>query len=150
MIIPHQRQLRRGGVALYLLDALATRYHARHGRMLETPRQRPLRHLYGGRARVVVVQLTANQAMILSSPEDAEVVARSGRAPNGTWGFVLQPINEESTRLIVCSRDGDGQGLFGRLFRWFIFDPAHFIMERKMLLGIKRRAEASATDGRVG
>ena len=110
-----------------------------------TPKER-----YGGRARVAVVQLTANQAMILSPPDDAEVVARSGRAPNGTWGFVLQPINEQSTRLIVCSRDGDGQGLFGRLFRWFIFDPAHFIMERKMLLGIKRRAEASATDGQVG
>ena len=25
----------------------------------------------------------------------------------------------------------------------FIFDPAHFVMERKMMLGIKQRAERS-------
>jgi hypothetical protein len=108
-----------------------------------TPKER-----YGGRGRVVVVQLATNRAMILSSPEDAEVVERSGRAPNGTWGFVLHPIDEQNTRLIVCSRGGEGQELLGRLFGWFIFDPAHFIMERKMMLGIKQRAEARATDGR--
>jgi len=29
-----------------------------------------------------------------------------------------------------------------KAFAYLLFDPAHFIMERKMMLGIKKRAEA--------
>ncbi len=73
------------------------------------------------------------------------MVVKAGRAPNGTWGFVLEPIDAHTTRLIVCTRGGESHGLAGKLFAWFVFDPAHFIMERKMMLGIKQRAEAAVS-----
>jgi hypothetical protein len=64
------------------------------------------------------------------------------------WGaFVVRPIDERTSRLHIRLR-GEGTptlagaalaplGLLG-------FEPAHFIMERGMLLGIKERAEAVA------
>jgi hypothetical protein len=55
------------------------------------------------------------------------------------WGaFVLDPIDERTTRLIVRSR---GPGAWGRLMHYLFWEPAHFVMERRMLLGIKERAE---------
>ncbi len=99
---------------------------------------------YGGRARMVVRELIPNRAMILVPAEDAKTVEKTGRAPGGTWGFLLEPLDEHTTRLIVCSRSGEKQTLLGKFFERAIFDPAHFIMERKMMLGIKERAEHAA------
>lgn len=62
------------------------------------------------------------------------------------WGaFVLQPIDEKTTRLIIRSQ-GDYEPdlrnpMLNFLFWRVVYEPAHFIMERKMLLGIKERAE---------
>jgi hypothetical protein len=58
------------------------------------------------------------------------------------WGsFVLRPITPLTTRLIARSRYGPFPALLRPLWQVF-FDPVHFIMERKMLKGIKSRAEA--------
>lgn len=54
-----------------------------------------------------------------------------------TWTFVLEPIGEHSTRLIVRARGSGGR--IGRL----IIPIVHFIMQRKQLLSIAERAEAS-------
>lgn len=57
------------------------------------------------------------------------------------WGaFVLQPIDAHTTRMIIRSH-AQKEGFTNRLYRFLLFDPIHFIMERKMLLGIKKRAE---------
>jgi hypothetical protein len=62
-----------------------------------------------------------------------------------TWGFFLEPINENQTRLIIRGRgefNPDLNNTILNLLLWRgIFEPAHFIMERKMMLGIKQRAE---------
>ena len=65
------------------------------------------------------------------------------------WGaFVLQPIDEKTTRLIIRSQGDYNPDLKNPILNFFlwrvIFEPAHFIMERKMLLGIKARAEKLA------
>ena len=61
------------------------------------------------------------------------------------WSFVLHPIDENRTRLIIRGRGEFNpdfkNGLLNFLLWRGIFEPAHFIMERKMLLGIKQRAE---------
>ncbi|HEX9422938.1 MAG TPA: hypothetical protein VF899_06820 [Pyrinomonadaceae bacterium] len=61
------------------------------------------------------------------------------------WSFVLHPIDENTTRLIIRGRGEFNpdfkNGLLNLLLWRGIFEPAHFIMERKMLLGIKQRAE---------
>ena len=54
-----------------------------------------------------------------------------------TWTFVLEPIGDHSTRLIVRARGSGGR--VGRL----IIPLVHFIMQRKQLLGIAKRAEAA-------
>ena len=62
------------------------------------------------------------------------------------WGaFVLEPLGEGATRLIVRSR---GPGAWGRLSHYLFWEPAHFVMERRMLVGIKERAERLAGDRR--
>ena len=64
------------------------------------------------------------------------------------WTFVLRPIDENTTRLIIRGRGEFNHSLKNGLLNFFlwrgIFEPAHFIMERKMLLGVKQRAEATA------
>ena len=65
------------------------------------------------------------------------------------WGaFVLQPIDEKTTRMIVRSQgdyEPDLNNAVLNFLLWRVFyEPAHFIMERKMLLGIKARAEKLA------
>ena len=51
-------------------------------------------------------------------------------------------IDEKTTRLIIRGRGAGGKGPLGWLVNYAMFEPAHFIMERKMMLGIKERAEA--------
>ena len=61
------------------------------------------------------------------------------------WGaFVLQPIDANNTRFLIRAR-GDGApslpGVFLGPLGVFVFEPAHFIMQRKMMSGIRDRAE---------
>jgi hypothetical protein len=53
-------------------------------------------------------------------------------------------LHGERTRLLVRSRSGNYSSLPQMLFDFLVFDPAHFVMERKMMLGIKERAERRA------
>jgi hypothetical protein len=60
-----------------------------------------------------------------------------------TWAFILDPIDEKTKRLIARLRS-DGKGLRIMLAIHLLMEPSHFIMEHKMLMGIKQRAEALA------
>jgi hypothetical protein len=61
------------------------------------------------------------------------------------WGaFVLQPIDSSTTRFTVRTRGAGVPTLTGLLLAplgVFVFEPAHFIMERQMMRGIKSRSE---------
>ena len=65
------------------------------------------------------------------------------------WGtFVLVPVDSNTTRLIVRTRGAGGSSALGFVFApidVFVFEPAHFIMERAMLRGIRDRAERGPT-----
>jgi hypothetical protein len=58
------------------------------------------------------------------------------------WSFILEPISPKSCRLILRSLGGEGETAKGKIANYLFWEPAHFIMERGMLLGIKSRAEA--------
>ncbi len=58
----------------------------------------------------------------------------------GGWSFVLQPIDANTTRLIVRYPMKPDE-FFNPLVTFGIFEPAHFVMESGMMLGIKQRAE---------
>lgn len=64
----------------------------------------------------------------------------------GGWGaFVVQRSND-ATRLIVRTRGAGEPNVALAPLGLLMFEPAHFIMERRMLLGIKERAERSSRD----
>ncbi len=64
------------------------------------------------------------------------------------WGaFVLEPTGSATTRVHIRTRGRGTPTVSGIAFTpaaLLIFEPAHFIMERGMLLGIKTRAEDAA------
>ena len=67
------------------------------------------------------------------------------------WGaFVLQPVNEKTARLIIRSQGDYEPDLRNPLLNFLlwrvVYEPAHFIMERRMLWGIKERAEKLARE----
>ncbi|HSP55384.1 MAG TPA: SRPBCC family protein [Dehalococcoidia bacterium] len=57
-----------------------------------------------------------------------------------TWSFGLYPMKGGVTRLVSRNRMR-GSGPFFRLFLFAFMEPGSLVMERKMLLGIKQRAE---------
>jgi len=59
----------------------------------------------------------------------------------GSWAFVLKPVGENQTRLIIRARGDAAASLQRAFFNYALFEPAHFIMERKMLLTLKEKAE---------
>jgi hypothetical protein len=63
--------------------------------------------------------------------------------PTGTWAFYLKKQAERSTRLLVRGRWPCQRGMLSWLGRYALLEPSHVIMERKTMLGIKARAEAS-------
>ena len=70
-----------------------------------------------------------------------------GRYYGWNWAFVLDEIGEDSTRLIVRSRV-DGRPRYPiKAFYTLLLEFPHFIMERKMLKGIKERAEREVSTG---
>lgn len=86
---------------------------------------------YGDRARQIVAAVKPMSHLVLMSVDDYERV-RGGEKASGSWGFHLRGENG-STRLVVR---GSG-GAVGHA----AFDILHFVMERKMILGIRDRAQ---------
>ena len=84
---------------------------------------------FDGTARMEVALIEPNRALVLRSPAEAPPEQAA------SWAFVLAPIDDATTRLLVRLR------LRAPLPMRVLLDPAHFIMERKMLRGIKQRAE---------
>lgn len=64
---------------------------------------------------------------------------------DATWAFLLTPNEWGGTRVLVRSRSARMPGLTGQLARvgGELLDPVTLIMTRKMLLGIRARAEFS-------
>jgi hypothetical protein len=74
------------------------------------------------------------------------IEANRGLALVGWGAFVLLPIDETHTRLIVRTRTATPPGAFFSRFADLMFGrPLHFVMERRMLLGIQERVEGTAS-----
>jgi len=58
------------------------------------------------------------------------------------WGtFALEPYGDGGTRFLIRTRSEPLPGIPGRLIGFWFVDPAHFIMEKRMMTEIKRLAE---------
>lgn len=91
----------------------------------------------------LVDAIDPERALVLRTPGDPQTNFAAG-LPYGSWAFVLRPIDEHTTRLIVRWRADYNPTLAGKLVNHYGLEPAHFAMERGMLLGIKERAEGIA------
>lgn len=95
---------------------------------------------YHGEARQTVAVVTSNRALVLVSAVDYESISAGGCA-RGSWAFILERLDSRTNRLILRSRAGRSASIWQRVYAYLLFDPAHFILERKMMLGIKHRSE---------
>ena len=89
-----------------------------------------------------VAKFEPQHALILRMPDQQTGEYANPTAPNyydATWGFILNPLDDHTTRFVIRGR-GASNTLAGRLINEII-GPIGFIMERKMLQGIKKRAE---------
>jgi hypothetical protein len=79
-------------------------------------------------------------ALVLGGVRDTDEDLLAGRA-SSTWAFIAEPVDDHTCRLVIRSR---GSSLMARLQA-----PVQFVMQRKMMLGIKQRVETSP-DARAG
>jgi hypothetical protein len=86
---------------------------------------------YGDNARQVVAAIEPNSHLVLLSPADFARVSRGEKA-SGAWSFHVRRTGR-LTRLLVRGS--------GRPVGHAAFDIPHFIMEQKMMRGIRDRAE---------
>ncbi|MFL5615247.1 MAG: hypothetical protein ACJ796_16390 [Gemmatimonadaceae bacterium] len=73
-----------------------------------------------------------------------DVVPRRALVLEGWGTFVIVPVDDTTSRLLVRTRGAGKPSLSGVALaplELLLFEPAHFIMERGMLRGIKQRAE---------
>ncbi len=92
----------------------------------------------GGTMRVLAVE--PGRHLVLGPPDSVDTVTC-------TWAFGLYPTGQQATRLVTRCR---ARWSYRRMMKemplytllpWLLIEPGAFIMERKMLLEIKERAE---------
>jgi hypothetical protein len=82
-----------------------------------------------------VVRLDENRALVLRDT-----------VQQGSWSFILKPFGENKTRLLIRARGDKPESAGAKIFQYGLMEPAHFIMERKMLLTLKEKAERRMTE----
>ena len=71
--------------------------------------------------------------------------SKTKNAFSSSWGFYLDSIDDRATRLIIRWKVSYNPTIKNRLgYGPLLVGPIGFAMDRKMLLGIKKRAEATA------
>ena len=61
--------------------------------------------------------------------------------PDGSWSYVVEPAGTNGARLLIRGRSAGGYGWFAAGLVAALFDPIHFVMERKTMVTIKALAE---------
>jgi hypothetical protein len=77
-------------------------------------------------------------------PERALVIGgEAGSLYSVIWAFVLEPLDESRTRLLTRASGDYERASVGLRLR-LVGHPMHFAMQRRQLLNLKRRSEATA------
>ncbi len=91
-----------------------------------------------------IAAIENGKALVLVSadPKTCEPVNEEHQTEKGysiaSWQFKLEPEDAQSTRLLVRQRMAYSPDM---AWIWRLIEPINFVMERKMMLGIKHRAE---------
>ena len=106
-----------------------------------------LQHLERGMIFPALPKVTDGFTLLSFEPDRSLVLGWGplGRQPTVTWAFYLTEAGEGDTRLVVRVAGGEDYRFHG--LPVFLTKPlvrvVHFLMQRKQLLGIARRAERS-------
>ena len=98
---------------------------------------------FSGRARMIAAVVEPMRSLVLAMPADWELIRANKEGLDTTWTFALQRKGVNTTRLIARLRSAANVPLWQRPINFLFWEPAHFVMERKMLLTIKKLAEAN-------
>jgi hypothetical protein len=98
---------------------------------------------FAGRARMIAALVEPMRTLVLATPADWELIRAGKDGLDTTWAFALQSKGANTTRLIARLRSAANLTLRQRVINFLLWEPAHFVMERKMLLTIKKLAEAN-------
>ena len=96
---------------------------------------------FGGQGKMIPAIVEPNRAFAMVSPNDWQRLQAGGRAQEGMWTFTLEPLGDGQTRLIARVRGGTPPTLTSRLVGRLFWEPAHFVMEQKMLRTIRDLSE---------
>ncbi|MBN2471347.1 MAG: SRPBCC family protein [Anaerolineae bacterium] len=103
---------------------------------------------------IPVAGLEPNRVLVLGGTMDEHSEGAFKTSPgeffSASWAFVLEPVAPDVTRLIERFQLDYSPSPFATLFYRAFLEPGSFIMERKMLLGIKARAECRAGEPFAG
>jgi hypothetical protein len=98
--------------------------------------------------KMTIAVLEPPRAFVVRSGAPGEPPQEAGSLFRGemawTWGFYLEPAGASACRLVIRSRAAWRETVPAAFARAFLLEPAHFIMERGMLRGIRSRAERAA------
>lgn len=83
----------------------------------------------------IVDEIVENESLVLRFPSDP---------PSYVWTFQLTPLGDDRTRLLTRVRSRQKPTPLGRLREGLTGEFVHFLIQRKMLFGIKDRAEQRA------
>jgi len=85
----------------------------------------------------------AQPISILKEGKHMVIGANLGTDDPSTWAFIVRDLGHGVSRLVVRLRYRKHTGV-GRATDLLFLEPAHFVMERKMMLTIKKLAEQRA------
>ena len=86
---------------------------------------------------IPVIQVEKNRALVLGS------AVTTGQVPPVTWAFVIEKAPGHATRLLIRWRSQTPATVRDLVMNKYLLEPIHFTMERRMMLGIRERAEAA-------
>jgi hypothetical protein len=89
---------------------------------------------YHERGCQIAAWVEPRRGLVLVSPDDWRRLERGERA-SGAWSFFLVPRGDGCTRFVIRSSGGP--------VGTHLFDALHFLMEQKMMRGLRDRVEAA-------
>ena len=84
----------------------------------------------------------AEDRFVVRAVEPERALVLGDDAGSMSWAFVLEPVDESSTRLITRSRGAYDRLALGLMLK-VVWQPVHFGLQRRQLLNLKRRVEAA-------
>jgi hypothetical protein len=97
---------------------------------------------FGGRGRMIAAMVEPQREFAMVTVNDWQRLRAGSPAQEAVWSFTLEPLEDGQTRLIARVRGGEAPTLSSRLAGRLFWEPAHFVMEQRMLRRIRDLAEA--------